>query len=93
MLLGSIFVGNFGSLGNVTVVGFMKAFPAEVVVGFGSGTGLAGIFGSGLVLAARSFGISFVWVILCHEDLHRPDSHLFHVPLAFLLDHTSEGQD
>ncbi len=45
-LIGTSFVGIGTSLGGATNLGFMKAFDSSVVVGYSSGTGFAGVFGS-----------------------------------------------
>ena len=36
--------------GESTMLGYLKGFPAELVVGWSSGTGFAGVFGAGLVV-------------------------------------------
>ena len=69
-LFATLLIGVFSSLGNVTAVGFMKTFPAEVVVGFSSGTGLAGIAGVGIVMLASLLRVEFQWVSCYHSDLH-----------------------
>lgn len=49
-LLASVILGITCALGESTVLGFCKGFPGTVVGYFGSGTGFAGVFGSGIVL-------------------------------------------
>ena len=49
-LLSSIFVGLSGAIGESLVLGFLKSFPSHLVVGWSSGTGLAGVYGSGFYL-------------------------------------------
>lgn len=57
-LVASVFLGIVSSLGESTTLGFCKGFPSSVVGFFGSGTGFAGIFGSGSVLVLNSIGLS-----------------------------------
>lgn len=45
-ILGSTIVGLFTGLGDCTLLGFMKIYPALVVSGYASGTGAAGVFGA-----------------------------------------------
>jgi hypothetical protein len=58
-LIASIICGAFTSFGNSTIVGFMKAIPAENVLGWSSGTGIAGISGSGTYLLFKTIGLQF----------------------------------
>ena len=57
-LASSIILGTVSSLGESTTLGFCKGFPSAFVGYFGSGTGFAGIFGSGIILVLLSFGLS-----------------------------------
>ena len=50
----SIMIGVQRSIGESTILGFLKGFPGETVGFFGSGTGFAGIFGSGILIALKS---------------------------------------
>ena len=59
MALGS--AGLFGistALGESTILGFCKGYPSEYVGLFSSGTGFAGIFGSGLLLILKMNGFA-----------------------------------
>ncbi len=58
-LLASVVCGTFTSVGNSTIVGFMKAIPPENVLGWSSGTGIAGITGSGVYLLLKTLGLDF----------------------------------
>ena len=58
-LFASIICGAFTSVGSSTIVGFMKAIPAENVLGWSSGTGIAGISGSGTYLLFKTIGLQF----------------------------------
>lgn len=54
------------ALGESTILGFLKGFPSKLVGGFGSGTGFAGVFGSGIFLVLKPFmsnGVIFLIVI------------------------------
>ena len=48
------------------LIGYLKAFPSELVSGWSSGTGMAGMFGSGLllVLKALNFPLTSIFFIL-----------------------------
>jgi hypothetical protein len=46
------------SLGESTTLGFCKGFPSNVVGYFGSGTGFAGVFGAGMIIALSSAGLN-----------------------------------
>ena len=45
------------------MIGFFKEFPSEIVSGWGSGTGMAGVFGSGLLIFLRTMNVSLTIVI------------------------------
>jgi hypothetical protein len=49
-LVASIILGTVSAFGESTTLGFCKGFPSTVVGYFGSGTGFAGVFGSGMIL-------------------------------------------
>lgn len=49
-LLASVILGTVSAFGESTTLGFCKGFPSTVVGYFGSGTGFAGVFGSGTIL-------------------------------------------
>jgi battenin len=56
-LLSSVLMGITCALGESTVLGFCKAFPSTIVGFFGSGTGFAGVFGSGIILILKGAGL------------------------------------
>jgi hypothetical protein len=41
------------AFGEAVVLGFLKAFPSDLVVGWSSGTGMAGVLGAGTYLLLR----------------------------------------
>jgi len=43
------------SLGESTLLGLLKGFPTRLVGAFGSGTGFAGVFGSGIFIVLKPF--------------------------------------
>ena len=49
-LVASVILGTVSAFGESTTLGFCKGFPSTVVGYFGSGTGFAGVFGSGMIL-------------------------------------------
>ncbi len=57
-LVASVILGTVSSFGESTVLGFCKGFPSTVVGYFGSGTGFAGVFGSGFILILQSLKLS-----------------------------------
>lgn len=63
-LLSACFFGTVTALGESTILGFCKGFPSSYVGCFSSGTGFAGIFGSGLLLLLKGFGISLGEIFL-----------------------------
>ena len=57
-LVASVVLGTVSSFGESTILGFCKGFPSTVVGYFGSGTGFAGVFGSGMTLLLKSAGLT-----------------------------------
>ena len=57
-LFASVILGTVSAFGESTTLGFCKGFPSSVVGYFGSGTGFAGVFGSGMILLLQSAGVS-----------------------------------
>ncbi len=57
-LVASVILGIVCSFGESTNLGFCKGFPSTIVGYFGSGTGFAGVFGSGYILLLQSLGLS-----------------------------------
>jgi CLN3 protein len=56
-LVASVLLGTVSAFGESTTLGFCKGFPSTVVGYFGSGTGFAGVFGSGTILLLQSLGL------------------------------------
>ena len=54
-LVASVFHGLTSCFGESVILGYLKGFPAELVVGWSSGTGFAGVFGAGLVVILSAF--------------------------------------
>ena len=46
------------SIGICTILGFCKGFPSSTVGYFGSGTGFAGIFGSGIIILLKGANLT-----------------------------------
>ena len=65
-LISSVLHGVSSSLGGCTLLGFFKGFPSEVVGYYGSGTGFAGIFGSGglLLLKGAKFSDGLIFFLM-----------------------------
>ena len=57
-IFAALLFGIASSLGESTTLGFCKGFPSTIVGHFGSGTGFAGVFGSGIFLLLTSIGLS-----------------------------------
>jgi battenin len=57
-LVASVILGTVSAFGESTTLGFCKGFPSTVVGYFGSGTGFAGVFGSGIILLLKSADVS-----------------------------------
>jgi len=53
-LFGSVIMGISGTLGEQTILGFLKGFAPELIAGWASGTGFAGVFGAGVNFLLRS---------------------------------------
>jgi len=64
-LVGSVFCGSMQALGEGVNLGFLKSFPSELVGGWSSGTGLAGIVGSLLFIALNSLGVNLSITFAC----------------------------
>lgn len=63
-LLSTVVIGSFTSIGDGAVIGFMKALPAENIAGWSSGTGIAGLTGTGFYLLCSSLGLKFDTMVL-----------------------------
>ena len=64
-------MGSTCSLGEVNFLGYARAFPPTLVGGFGSGTGMAGPFGSGVYLALVALGTKDIYVFApYHIDIY-----------------------
>lgn len=70
-LLSSVLHGISTSLGGCTILGFCKGFPSELVGYYSSGTGFAGIFGSGILLLLKEFGLTdnIIFMIVCPSSI------------------------
>lgn len=64
-LFAAILTGWSSALGEVTIFGVLKFYPADFIVGFSSGTGMAGIIGSGVILGLRSIGMDDQSIFMC----------------------------
>ena len=54
-LVAALMHGTAAAFSESTVLGFMKGFPSRLVAPFSTGTGFAGIFGSGILLILKLF--------------------------------------
>lgn len=63
-IVASICVGIGTSLGDCTIIGFMKCFPPKIISGYSSGTGMSGIIGAALYLLFKLFNVSFLTTVL-----------------------------
>ena len=63
-LMSAIFFGIVTALGESTVLGFCKGFPSSYVGLYSSGTGFAGIFGSGMLLLLKGYGMTIGQIFL-----------------------------
>ena len=52
-LIPVIILGTASSLGEATILGYLRTFPKEYVSGWGSGTGMAGVVGASLSLIVK----------------------------------------
>ena len=57
-MFASVMIGIQSSLGESTTLGFLKGFPGETIGFYGSGTGFAGIFGSGTLIVLKAIKLS-----------------------------------
>ena len=70
-LFASVLMGVASSLGEACVLGFLKAFPLNMISDFGSGTGFAGPFATLSLLTMRANGIA--------------DSKIFCIQMTFMF--------
>jgi len=63
-LLGALLMGGASSLGEITNLGFMKGFAPDILLGWSSGTGFAGVFGAGVNLLLRYFHFDDFFIFL-----------------------------
>ena len=65
-LFASVIHGLTSCFGESVILGYLKGFPAELVVGWSSGTGFAGVVGAGIVvvLLALEFQLFAVFIIV-----------------------------
>lgn len=66
-LFASLICGSFTSVGDGTIVGFMKAIPPENIGGWSSGTGIAGISGTSIYLLFKVAGVQFDMVCVFYR--------------------------
>lgn len=62
-LTATVIIGSFTSVGDGTIIGFMKAIPPENIAGWSSGTGIAGMTGAGICVLFKSLGFEFNTVL------------------------------
>lgn len=79
-LLGAFFQGAGYIMGISMNLGFVKAFPPKIIVGFGVGSALAGVLGSGYYLFLKSVGRNVVFALLSLIPLY-----LIYVGTFFLI--------
>lgn len=63
-LVSILFVGGSSSFGESATLGYLRKYPAEMVSGWSSGTGWAGVGGSGLYLGLVAIGLSNQMIFL-----------------------------
>ena len=68
-LMASLVMGMAQSIGECVNLGFLKAFPSDYIVGYSSGTGFAGIAGSGAWLICNAIGLHGYQVFLLFSPL------------------------
>jgi battenin len=56
-ILATIIIGWSGSLGESVNLGFLKAFPSKLILGWSSGTGFAGVLGAGISLLFATLNV------------------------------------
>lgn len=68
-LIATLVMGMAQTLGECVNLGFIKELPSEYIIGFTSGTGFAGIAGSGVWLVCNAIGLSNTYVFLIFMPL------------------------
>lgn len=63
-LIGTVLIGISTTLGDCTIIGFLKSLPPQLIGGWSSGTGMAGIFGTMTYLSFKTIGVEFRLVML-----------------------------
>lgn len=51
-------MGTSSSFGEATILGYLRLFPDGFVVGWSSGTGLAGVAGASITLLTKKLGVN-----------------------------------
>ena len=77
------------TIGELTMLGYLKGFGPKVVSGWSSGTGFAGLFGTGLNFFLRMIELDTKMVIdfpLIFLDIFDNDSYKSYLFLVFLVD-------
>lgn len=64
-LIASALMGGGSCFGESTVLGYLKGYPSEVVLGWSSGTGFAGVFGAGISILIKLKLSTFYLCIGC----------------------------
>ncbi len=65
-LVAAVVHGLTACFGESTILGYLKGFPAELIVGWSSGTGFAGVVGAGLVVLLLYFQFELFTVFFFH---------------------------
>ncbi|CAK83473.1 unnamed protein product (macronuclear) [Paramecium tetraurelia] len=63
-LLGATLCGCMQSFGEATMLGYSKSFSSSLIGFWSSGTGFAGIFGSGFFLVLRALKFTDFWIFI-----------------------------
>ena len=63
-IIASIIHGLTASFGASVILGYLKGFPPDLVVGWSSGTGFAGVVGAGMVVLLFALEFQLFTVIL-----------------------------
>lgn len=63
-LIPSIMIGTACSMGESTLLGYFRNYPKNLISGWGGGTGISGIAGSGITLLLKKLEIEVYWVYL-----------------------------
>ena len=95
-LLGSVIMGISGTLGEQTILGFLKGFAPELISGWGSGTGFAGVFGAGTNFALRYFevpGYLIFWGMIPTTLIYLGGFNWLHNQKCMMIEAQEESRD